>query len=181
MRHFVLRSGVVLALAGLVSACGSQPPLVVQQEVDLQRYVGTWHEQARLPNRFQAQCLGDVRADYALLPDQSISVVNQCRTESGTDKAEAEGRLATSPTPLSPSRLQVRFAPAWLSWLPFVWGDYWIMKIEGDYEYSLVGTPNREYLWVLSRDKNADSEVVQRLLQYAAQQGFDIDKVKLTP
>lgn len=174
-----MRKGILFGLLSLMAGCATQQAdLAVQPDVDLKRYMGTWYEQARLPNKFQDRCVSDVRADYVLLADQRVGVTNQCKNQDGKiDQAQAIGRLNTSIQPPSTSILQVRFAPAWLSWLPAVWGDYWIMKIADDYQYSLVGTPNREYLWVLSREPQADKQRIQELLDYAQEQGFAVQKV----
>lgn len=164
---------VLLALSG----CAAHQPLPLQSNVDLNKYVGVWHEQARLPNRFQQVCVGDVQARYTLNDDGTIAVENRCRKADGSiTMAQGLGRVAKA-DPRTTSRLEVRFAPAWLSWLPPVWGDYWIMKLEGDYQHALVGTPDRKFLWVLSRDRHADQAVIDRLLQYAGQQGFAIAQV----
>lgn len=169
---------VLLACLVLTACAGNTADLAVQADVDLEKYMGTWYEQARLPNKFQQSCVGEVRADYALLPEQRVSVTNQCITRSGSiEKAQALGRLNASIVPPSTSKLEVRFAPAWLSWLPSVWGAYWIMKVQGDYEYALVGTPSREYLWVLSRQAQGDKAIVQDLLNHAQKQGFAIENV----
>src|SRR5690606_32748599 len=129
----------VLALAVLAACATANAPLPTQLSVDLNKYAGTWYEQARLPNRFQEDCAGDVRADYKVGPDNRIAVTNQCRAKDGSSKvAEGEGRLSGAADPSDPSKLEVRFAPQWTSWLPMVWGDYWILKLQGDYRYSLV-------------------------------------------
>ena len=172
----------VLGVSVLLSACATPTvDMPVQSGVSLERYVGTWHEQARLPNRFQKDCAADVRADYALNPDGSLTVTNQCRKEDGSIKlAEGEGRLASS-GPRNPAKLEVRFAPKSLGWLPMVWGDYWILRLDDDYQYSLVGTPDRKYLWVLSREEQADTRRVQQLLDYARTQGFPVEEVVRRP
>lgn len=170
MRKILVKSLV----AGLAGCATSNRDLPTQAGVDLNKYAGTWHEQARLPNRFQNDCMGDVRAHYTLRPDGTIGVTNQCRAKDGSTKvAEGEGRLSKASEPRNPAILEVRFAPKWTSWLPMVWGDYWIMKLQDDYQYSLVGTPDRKYLWVLSRDKHADKARVSQLLDYAKGWGFD--------
>jgi Bacterial lipocalin len=171
------------ALTLLAVGCATgKRDLSTQPNVDLNRYAGTWYEQARLPARFQKDCVGDVRANYALQPDGTIKVTNQCRQEDGSIKlANAEGRVARSSHGEDPARLEVRFAPEWTSWIPMVWGDYWIIRLVGDYEYSLVGTPDRKYLWVLSREKEADPAVVQELLAYAGTLGFPVDEVIRQP
>lgn len=176
-----LIAAVAIGIAAL-SACASNtandyPPLPTQGNVDLERYAGIWHEQARLPNKFQKSCMGDVQAEYTLLSDGKIRVVNQCsKADGGTKMAEGTGRLAEEGADADPARLEVRFAPGWLSWLPPVWGDYWIIRLEGDYQYSLVGTPDRQYLWVLSRAKEADASRVAALLDHAKTLGFPVDE-----
>lgn len=176
----------VVAIAALSACAGSAATkysaLPTQDNVDLGRYAGTWYEQARLPNRFQESCAGDVQAEYSLLPDSTLRVINQCRTAEGKTKlAEGIGRLADDGTDANPARLEVRFAPGWLSWLPPVWGDYWIIRLDADERYSLVGTPDRKYLWVLSRDKDADATKIDVLLDYARTLGFSVDEVVRTP
>ena len=174
-----MRKVAVIASISLLAGCAAtKPQLPTQAGVDLDKYVGTWYEQARLPNRFQKDCAGDIQADYALTPGGTISVTNQCRTADGDTKvAVGEGRMAGAAGSQDSAKLQVRFAPKWMSWLPMVWGDYWIIKLDDDYRYSLVGTPDREFLWVLSRDKQADPAQVSKLLQHAQSLGFPVDQV----
>lgn len=178
---------VAIAAIAALSACAGNatkkhPPLPTQENVDLQRYAGIWYEQARLPNRFQKSCAADVQAEYSLLPNSTLRVINQCRTGEGDTKlAEGIGRLADDGADADPARLEVRFAPGWLSWLPPVWGDYWIIRLEADEQYSLVGTPDRNYLWVLSRERAADVSKIDALLDYARTLGFPVDEVIRTP
>jgi Bacterial lipocalin len=178
MRHLIASSVILAALAGCAAQRSALP---VQSGVDLQRYAGTWHEQARLPNRFQDDCAGEVQADYGIRPDGAIDVVNQCRTRDGATKtAHGLARLSRDADPPDPAKLQVRFAPAWTSWLPMVWGDYWILHLQDGYRHALVGTPDRKYLWVLSRDRRADRATVDALLDHARSLGFDTDRVVRT-
>jgi apolipoprotein D and lipocalin family protein len=156
-------------------------PLQVVAPVDLQRYAGIWHEQARLPNRFQKQCAGPVVAEYTPQPGGAVQVLNRCVREDGNfDEAIGAARVVPVAGQPGAGRLQVRFAPAWLGWLPMVWGDYWILKVDRDYQVSLVGTPDRQYLWVLSRAPRLDEAVLRAELDYARSLGFDTDKVVLT-
>ncbi|MBT2303219.1 lipocalin family protein [Variovorax paradoxus] len=155
-------------------------PLQVVAPVDLQRYAGLWHEQARLPNRFQKQCAGPATAEYTLLGDGQLEVRNRCILEDGSFE-EAVGVARVAPVAGQPGagRLEVRFAPEWLGWLPAVWGDYWILKLDRDYQVALVGTPDRKYLWVLSRAPRLDDAALDAELGYARSLGFDVDKVEL--
>jgi apolipoprotein D and lipocalin family protein len=162
-----------LSLAGGTFADGqSADPLQVVPSVDLERYCGTWYEIARLPNWFQDDCAGDVTATYTLLPDGELSVVNRCRTADGETK-EAQGRARRASDSGPNTKLKVRFAPAILSFLPFVWGDYWIIELASDYSSVVVGEPERRYLWILARSNEMDEALLDELLDRAKAQGYD--------
>lgn len=172
---------VILLLAGTAGQVGAQSllPLQVVPAVELSRYAGKWYEIARLPNRFQKSCAGEVTAEYSLLAGNQIKVVNSCRRQNGQqERAEGQARLADKKGPNS--QLEVRFAPAFLSWLPAVWGDYWIIALAADYHYAMVGTPDRKYLWILARTPQLDEATYQKLLQQAAAQGFAVAQVVKT-
>lgn len=156
-------------------------PLQVVAPVDLKRYSGVWHEQARLPNRFEKKCTGPVSAEYTQLPDGTVEVRNRCVLSDGSfDESIGAARVVPVAGQPGAGRLEVRFAPEWLSWLPMVWGDYWILKLDRDYQVALVGSPNREYLWVLSRAPRLDDATLTAELDYARTLGFDVDKVVRT-
>jgi len=148
--------------------------------VDLDRYAGRWYEIARLPNRFQKNCARGTTADYELLPDGEIRVVNSCEKADGSPmRAEGRARLADKRGPTS--RLKVRFAPGFLSFLPMVWGDYWVLDLPDDYSTALVGTPSHDYLWILSRTPELDEATYERIVATAAAQGFDIARLVRSP
>jgi apolipoprotein D and lipocalin family protein len=164
-----------LVLMTVVSAAQekSTQPLEVVQSVDLKRYAGTWYEIARKPFKFQSQCVGDVTATYTLLDDGTIKVLNRCRKENGEiDEAEGRAKLASDTGPNT--KLKVRFAPAFLSFLPFVWGNYWIIDLAPDYSYAVVGEPDRKYMWVLSRTPAVDETTMQGILDRAKGKGYDL-------
>jgi len=170
-----------LALMALVPGRGSartQESVQVRAltSLDLERYSGRWYEVARLPNRFQRRCVADVTADYELRPDSSLRIVNGCRTVEG-DRLRAEGKARMADRRGPASQLKVRFAPAVLSFLPMVWADYWVLDLTDDYAAALVGTPDRRYLWVLSRTPTLDETVYQRLIETATRQGFDVSNL----
>jgi apolipoprotein D and lipocalin family protein len=168
----------LISAAGTLQAQGKQPLRVVPM-VDLARYAGQWYEIARFPNRFQKRCAGEVTANYVLKPDGKISVTNRCSLDNGEHiQAEGVARIADKGKPNS--ILKVRFAPAFLSFLPQVWGDYQILALAPDYSYSLVGDPGREYLWILSRSPRMDSATYDRLVEEARAQGFDIKLLQKT-
>lgn len=151
---------------------GAQRPLQVVPSIDLNRYMGTWYEIARLPNSFQKECIGDVTANYTLNDDGSVRVINRCRKEDG-EMTEAEGKARRLSDDEPNSKLEVRFAPAWLSWLPFVWGDYWVIDLAEDYSYVVVGEPKREYLWILSRTPKMEEGAYEKVLERIKAQGYD--------
>ena len=146
--------------------------------LDVPRYMGLWHQIAHLPNRFQAVCAAETRANYSLQEDGRVRVVNECREANGTIE-RAEGVARPNREWDDAARLEVRFAPAWLSFLPFVWGDYWILALEPDYSAALVGAPNRAYLWVLARTESLPRATYQRLIDTARRQGFAVDELRL--
>jgi len=152
--------------------------LDVVSNLDLNKYVGRWFEIARLPNRFQDKCASDVEANYALRPDGRITVVNRCREQNGavTEAAGVARRVDGAP----PSVLQVRFAPAFLSFLSAVWGDYQVIALDDAHTHAVVGSPDRKYLWILARSADLDQATYDRLLGVAKQQGFDVSRLLRT-
>ena len=175
---------VIITCLALLSAVGwtyaqGKPPLKVVPEVDLMRYAGRWYEIARLPNRFQKRCAGEVTANYTLRTDGNITVMNRCRVENGEEiNAEGLARIAEKRKPNS--ILKVRFAPAFLSFLPQVWGDYQIIALSSDYAHAVVGDPGRQYLWILSRTARMDDATYDRLVAEAQVQGFAVNLLQKT-
>jgi len=152
------------------SAAGPSEPLPVQTvaKVDPSRYMGRWYEIARLPNKFQNGCVGSY-ADYSLRDDGQISVLNSCRNEKDDKLRQAKGR-AWVVDHTSNARLKVSF------FWPFR-GDYWIIKLGKEYEYTVVATPNRKYLWILSRTPTMSDDLFTEIMKEAEQQGFDTKKI----
>ena len=178
-----MKSIMLLLLPGMFaqgqSEKGADQPLQVVPSVDLVRYSGTWYEIARLPNRFQDQCISDVTATYALLDDGEIKVINACMNEDGELKS-VEGRARRKSEEQPNSKLQVRFAPAFLSFLPFVWGNYWIIDLDPEYTYAVVGEPDRKYLWILARSPAMNPYVYEKILERLKDQGYDISRLMKT-
>ena len=151
----------------------------VVPHVDLDRYAGQWHEIARLPNRFQNDCVGDVTANYVLRTDGKLDVTNRCRTKAG-QMIEAKGLAKHVGGGQPKSVLKVRFAPSFLSFLPQVWGDYQILALAPDYSYAAVGSPDLSYLWILSRSPTMASETYRKLIEDMRSQGFSVERLELT-
>ena len=160
-----------LGVSGAAAELGG-PALETASELDLSRYQGRWYEIARKPNRFQKACAGDVMVQYGLPDDGRLDVYNQCSEEDGDLRSvSGEGRIAEG---VDASKLEVRFAPAFLSFLPFVWADYWVIDLDPDYRWAVVGEPGREYFWVLSRTPSLPEDALQGILDRARAQGYDL-------
>jgi apolipoprotein D and lipocalin family protein len=146
--------------------------------VDLNEYAGTWYEIGRLPMYFQRKCAGDVTANYTQKTDGSgIIVTNKCMAEDGSGIV-AEG--LAKPVDDSGSKLKVTFLPKWIRWIPVGRADYWVLARDADYKTALVGTPDKEYLWLLARSPNISQETYAKYRQIAQQQGYDLKEFTLT-
>jgi len=162
---------MLLACASLKEP--SEPLLEVVSYVDLNRYTGTWFEIARFPHRFQEGCVGS-RATYTLLEDGKIGVLNQCYKGSlNGEISSARGKAWVTETKTN-AKLKVRF------FWPFT-GDYWIIDLGENYEYAVVGHPNRQYLWILSRTPEMDETLYDRILKKLRDQFYDVSKLSKTP
>ena len=169
---------MVLSLnAGAADAppANTAKPLATIAALDVPRYMGAWYEIAKFPNRFQKKCVGFTRATYSALADGTLNVVNRCRTANG-ETEEAIGAAHQVGGPDSP-RLKVRFAPAILSFLPIVWGDYWVVDLDPGYQLAAVSEAKREYLWILSRSPKVDKASYDALVARLAGQGLDVSKL----
>ena len=105
-------------------------------------------------------------------------MVNRCDTADGETAARGVARIVDEQTF---TKLKVRFAPAWLSFLPVVWGDYWIIGLAQDYSWAVVGDPDREYLWILARAPRLDERSLAAARAAARDTGFDVDRLVPTP
>ena len=166
-------------LAGLMApGAAAGQPLRVAEGIDLNRYAGRWYEIARLPNKSQIHCAGEVIVQYALREDGRIDVINQCRTSTGrVDQARGIARTGKSGTNAA---LQVRFAPAILSFLPSVWRDYWILAVGPDYTWAVAGAPNRQLLWILSRAPSMSGASYAQAIEVVKGNGFDATRLVKT-
>jgi apolipoprotein D and lipocalin family protein len=165
--------------ASQVNAQQSDQAVKTIATLDVPRYLGTWYEIAKFPNWFQKKCVGNTKAVYSVKPDGNLKVLNSCKIAS-SETSEAEG-AARQIGPKDSPKLEVRFAPEWLSFLPLVWGDYWVIDLDPQYQVAAVSDPRREYLWVLSRTPQIDPKVYEELLQRLKRQQFDVSKLELTP
>lgn len=173
------RAVLVAALASVVAGVGmgvavAHDVLPTVPHVDLSRYAGSWHEIARLPNVFQRTCERS-QATYRACGDGGIAVVNTCFTTRGRCRS-VEGRA--EPVPGSGnSRLRVRFTGmAALAPVPRE-GNYWIIALDDEYQWAMVGTPDRRFLWILARERQLSDDVHRMLVDRARRLGFDVSRL----
>lgn len=160
--------GVLAVTATLAGA--QAPPVQTVASLDLARYAGKWYEIAAYPMFFQRNCVGDTTAEYALRADGEIAVRNRCRTEDGFDEANGTAwPVAGGPS----SRLKVSF------FWPFR-SDYWVIGLDEDYRWAVVGNPERKYLWLLAREPRLDEAQLGRALRAAEAQGYDVTRLRYT-
>ncbi|TPG50106.1 hypothetical protein EAH75_00985 [Rhodanobacter glycinis] len=172
MLHVML---MTLMMAGTTPIA---PPALPNQPVptlDLARYAGQWHEIAHLPMFFQRKCLGAVTATYTPMPDGTIHVRNACQTADGQQTVEGVAKIEDG----QPAAFKVRFAPAWLGWLPRAWADYWVIEVDPDYQWAVVGSPSHKYLWILARRPDMPRALFEDIKHRARQRGYAVEDLLL--
>jgi apolipoprotein D and lipocalin family protein len=158
----------LIAIMTFSSANSQKTPSVVSS-VDLNRYKGLWYEIARLPNFFERK-LKCTSATYTLRDDGRITVLNKGNYLSDPKKSTSSTGVAWIPDKKYPAKLKVQF------FWPFS-GDYWIMDLDKEYQYVLVGGPSAKYLWILAREKKMDDSTYNMLLQKAVDNGYDVKTI----
>lgn len=137
--------------------------------VDLKKYAGLWYEVAKIPNRFQKHCVKETTAKYTLKENGEIEVINSCIDENGKlDKTEGVARVVDKK---SYAKLEVSFFSI-LGWRP-IWGDYWIIGLDENYQWAIVGTPSRKYGWVLARKPQIDKDILEKIFNILKEQGYN--------
>jgi len=153
----------------MFSSANSQKSPSVVSSVDLNRYKGLWYEIARLPNFFERK-LKCTSATYTLRDDGRITVLNKGNYLSDPKKSTSSTGVAWIPDKKYPAKLKVQF------FWPFS-GDYWIIDLDKEYKYVLVGGPSAKYLWILAREKRMDDSTYNMLLQKAVENGYDVKTI----
>jgi len=154
----VARRLVVGALSTLLAGAGAShaaPPMTVVTDFDVTRYLGTWHQVAAIPAWFQSECVANTTATYTEAEDGLIGVVNACDEADGTRRvADARARFVEGATV---GKLEVTFVELFGLWLWPIAGDYWIIGLDPEYRWAVVGAPSRKYAWVLARTPTLES------------------------
>lgn len=172
-----MRQSLLLVLALACGAATAQDATLPNRPVpalDLQRYSGQWHEIAHLPMFFQRKCVANITATYTPRADGTVGVRNACDTTDGeTMVSEGTARTVAG----QPGRLEVRFAPDWLAWAPMVWADYWVVELDPEYRWAVVGGPDRKYLWILSRTPTMPRAQLDAIRARAAARGYPVGQL----
>ncbi|MCO4753781.1 MAG: lipocalin family protein [Bacteriovoracaceae bacterium] len=169
--------GLILLLSTTLMANAQQPELKTVKNLDLERYQGLWYELYRLPNRFEEGCI-NVSATYKI-KGQKLEVANKCILEATGEEKIANG-TAFVENETTRASLKVSFVPFFQRWGLFA-GDYNVLEVGPNYEYALVGSKDRNYLWILSRTKQLDLSIVEELKSNAIRQSFDLSELIKTP
>ena len=162
-----LQASVVYAASAAEDSSAARPVTTVSA-VDLARYAGLWYEIAKIPNRFQKQCARGTSAEYTLRDDGRVGVVNRCVKQDGSS-AEATGVAKVVDTNTR-AKLKVSFV-SFLGWRPF-WGDYWVIGLDENYQWAIVGTPDRKYGWILARTKTLDASTMEAIFAIIERNGY---------
>ena len=171
-RKTYLLAGLGLVGGGLAymnARKNNNRPLKTVDKVDLRRYSGKWYEIATIPHSFEKDCACSI-AEYHLNPDGYLEITNSCLQEGRQKVVNAKAFPIEGS---NNSKLEVQY------FWP-IKGKYYIMALDKEYQYALVGHPNRNYLWVLSRYQEMDEDTFIDLLQIARQEGFDISRLRRT-
>jgi apolipoprotein D and lipocalin family protein len=161
----------LLAFVTLACAHRGAPPRTAPS-VDLERYLGTWYEIASFPNWFQRDCVA-TQATYSKRDDGEVGVANACREKTLDGEWKRIEGVAWPVVSGDFTKLKVQF----------FWplrGDYWVLALDPDYRWALVGHPNRDYLWVLSRTRSLDERRYAEIVALAQAQGYDVAKLRRT-
>ena len=165
--RFIFMLLVFLCIVPKMYASNKKVEAITNFKAEL--YVGNWYEIARIPFYFEKDCIAPIIANYAL-DDDGLSVINSCKNRDGTvSNSLGEATFVESS---NIAKLQVTFVPKWMRFTHIGRGDYWIMYT--DYQYSLVGSPDHKYLWILSRSEVVDANKIIALLNIARDHGFDV-------
>jgi apolipoprotein D and lipocalin family protein len=155
--------------------------------LDVNAYMGRWHQVALYPNRFQAQCLDSTTATYRLLDDGRVEVANRCRTQDGWDETVGVARPRDGTVRqdggrvLAPASLEVSFLPKALRWLGVGWGKYDVVHLSPGAPqggWAVVSEPSKQYLWVLSRTPQLDDTQWAAVTAELQRMGFDLQRLK---
>lgn len=177
----IVVAAALQAMIALPGAAGSEGkdanPVTTVDSLDLERYQGLWYEIAKIPNRFQKKCARGTTAEYTLREDGRITVRNSC-VQSDGDLRKANG-VAKVVDDGGNTKLKVSFV-SFLGIRPF-WGDYWVIGLDPDYRWAVVGTPNRKYGWILAREPVLNEKTLEQAFAILEQNGYEREVFEVSP
>jgi len=163
-----------------VSAAGHASDVTPVPALDLTRYAGKWHEIASIPQFFQRKCVRDTTATYSPAESSMIRVDNVCLKSDGSEE-RAEGRARRPDATGAPAKLEVSFVNLFGQYLFWFKGDYWVIALDPDYQWAVVGHPTRKYGWLLSRTPQLDPATLSGIVARIKYQGYDACTFLVTP
>jgi apolipoprotein D and lipocalin family protein len=162
---------MILSFGFSAYADKNEAPLTTVDSVDLTRYVGKWYEVASIPASFQRKCLRSVTAEYSILDDGDIKVVNSCDEKNGKKNvAVARAKIADAETN---AKLKVAFFKFLGHYVFLFAGDYWIIDLDPNYQWAVVGAPNRKFGWILARTPTLPQSTLNEIAQGLADKGYN--------
>jgi apolipoprotein D and lipocalin family protein len=163
---------VLLAFVTILACAQRGAPPRTAERVDVERYLGTWYEIASFPSWFQRDCVA-TQATYSKRDDGQLGVANACREKTLDGEWKRIEGVAWPVEPGDFTKLKVQF------FWPLS-GDYWVLALDPEYRWALVGHPNRDYLWVLSRTRAIDERRYAEIVALAQAQGYDVTRLRRT-
>lgn len=177
--HALRRLAMTLMSVAALTTNASAADVKAVESLELSRYMGSWHEIASIPQFFQRKCIRDTRATYSIIEAPLVRVENICTREDG-GKDRAEGR-ARQPDPASASKLEVTFIELFGEYRFWLSGDYWVIALDPNYRWAVVGHPSRRYGWVLAREPRLSPATLAEIIGRIKLQGYDACDFVVTP
>ena len=182
MKKLSILSAIVFVLAFNAFVSGQTAAPAAPNAVttlDPAKFAGKWYEIAAFSNNFQRKCIANITMTYTLKKNGVFDVVNECLETDGTTKtAKGSAKIAKK---TAPGKMKIRFSSGFFSFLPGVWEDHWVIDLDKNYEYAVIGGPKREYLWVISRKPEMSDAQYQDILRRIEDQGYNPAKFLKTP
>ena len=178
MTLFVCRSALAIILA-MTSARTLASDVKPVEKLDLDKYLGTWVEIASIPQFFQRKCVRDTRATYSAAENSLIKVENVCTRDDGArEKAEGRARRVDAE---SAAKLEVTFLELFGEYRFWVAGGYWVIALDANYQWAVVGHPSRRFGWVLARERRLSPAALAEIIGRVKSQGYDACEFVVTP
>jgi lipocalin len=168
-----IRLSLILVVLIAFSCTKTKSQMIDQttvKELDLNRYLGTWYEIARFPHSFEKGLVG-VTANYSLRADGKIRVINKGYENSLNGKLSVAEGKAKIPDKADPGKLKVSFF-----WI--FYADYYVLELDAEYKYVMIGSSSPKYFWILSRTPQMDESTYNMLLDKARTRGYNLDKLE---